>query len=98
MQGVKIGSAIAYGAALGGDETGDHFVPGGVGLHVFANPGVVGLHRGWTELRTVDQEQVGPFVGPVIDEFRAGEERVDQSSAFVSAGVFEERFDFFGGG
>ena len=44
-------------------------VPGRVGFDLVANPGVVGPHRpAWRQLVAVDQQQVGPFVGPVVDE------------------------------
>ena len=44
-----------------------------------------------------DEQHVGPFVRPVIDEFRPREQRIDQPIALVGGGVGQEGAGFVGG-
>ena len=67
-------------------------------LNAVANPVVERPHRGRAQLAAGDQQQIGPFVGPVIDKLIAFEKCVDQLRALVGRLVGEEVLDFFGGG
>ena len=66
-------------------------------LNAVANPVVEGPHRGRTQLAARHEQQVGPFVSPVVDELVALEQRVDQLRALVGRFVGKKLLDFFRG-
>ncbi len=74
VQHEEVGRAVLQRASRGGDQLADQLVPRRVGRHVVANPIVVRPHRRRLEPLAVDQQQVGPLVGPVVDELRPREQ------------------------
>ena len=72
VQGIEIRRPVLERAAAGGDDLADELVPRLVLRHALANPAVIRLHRLRPQPLAVDQQHVGPFVRPVIDELRPG--------------------------
>ena len=70
VQGVEIRRAVLVRAAGGGDDLAGELVPRRVRGDALANPVVVRLERLRPQPLAGEQQQVGPFVGPVIDELR----------------------------
>ena len=98
MQHEVIERPVLTGAAGTGKNLAGELVPGLVGLHPVADPIVESPHRGRTQLTAGNQQQVGPFVGPIIDEFVLLQEAVDQLGALVFGTVAQEGFHVLGGG
>ena len=98
VQDEVIQRAVLPRAAGAGEDLAGEFVPRLVLFDAVANPVVEGPHRVRTKLAARDQQQIGPFVGPVVDELVALEKLVDQLRALVRRLVGQEVLDFFGGG
>ena len=88
-------------AAVGGQQQPDKLVVRHVFLETGANPVVVGLHGVWPEVDRklgFDAEQIAPLHGPVIHEFVALQQPVDQQGALVQIAVVQKLARFLGGG
>ena len=94
----EVGGSVLVSRSAGGNQVACELVPGRIGGHVVADPLRVGLHGLGFEFRAGDQEQVGPFVGPVVDVFGSSEQSFDQSSPSVGIGVAEKGPCFVGRG
>ena len=83
VQDIKITGAVFERAALRGEDFPDEDIPGRVGGDVVPNPVVIRPHGGGFQLLALDQQQVGPFVSPVINELRALQQRFDELVALL---------------
>ena len=97
VQDEEIARAIFQRAALRGENAARELVPRRVRGDVVADPFVIGPHRRRAQFLARDEQQVAPFVAPVIDELRAREQRFDEPVALVRCGVGEEGARFFRG-
>ena len=85
--------------ARGSEDLVSELVVGFVGRKAVADPIFEFGCTFFTEELRVDLEQIGPFVGPVIDEPIAADEFIDNTIAFDSAfgRIGQKRPDRFGG-
>ena len=87
---VEIGGAVLEALAGGRDDLADEPVPGKAVGDSLANPLIIRLERLGPEPRAVEHQEVGPFVGPVIDELGVASSRSIKASRFVAARIGEE--------
>ena len=85
MEHIEICRSIVHRAALGDNDLARETVPRGIGRDVKPNPIVIRPHRRSFKLFAADQQKVGPFVGPVIDEFGPPKKRLDHLVAFTGS-------------
>ena len=71
-------------------------VPRLVLAYAVADPVVEGPHRVRPQLAAGDEQQIRPFIGPIIDELFTFEQPVDHFRALIRRFVGEEGFDVFG--
>ena len=89
MEGEVVGGSVAQGRALRGDDRSRELVPRLVLLHALTYEPIEGPHRGGRKPIRGDKEEVGPFIGPVVDELGAGKKPVDELDAFLGVGIDE---------
>ena len=78
MQSVEIGGAVVVRVALRSQNALREFIPRRILLDLQANPFVVRFDRLGTQTVAGDEQQIGPFVGPVVYELRAPQQIVGQ--------------------
>ena len=91
VQDVVVGRAVRQRVARRGQHLTRQRVPRLVGGDAGANPVVVRPHRVRLQAPARDEQQVRPFVGPVVDELRPFEQRIHQARALVGTGIGGER-------
>jgi hypothetical protein len=67
----EVRGAVIETGAFGGDDFPDKLVPRQVAGDTVVNPFIPGLYGFGPKFSAIEQEEVGPAVGPVIDEFAA---------------------------
>ena len=72
VQHEEVRCPVLQRAPFGRHDASRKLIPRSVRLDLIANPGIIGPHRRRTQPFAVDQEQVGPLIGPVVDELAAG--------------------------
>jgi len=95
VKDIKIGRAIFERAALCGDNFASEHVPGSVLSHFVAYPIVIRPDGRRFELFGADEQQIGPFIGPVIHKFGTAKQRFDEPVAFGRRFVAQESASFF---
>jgi len=88
--GRKSCRAIFERAALRRDHLARKNVPGRVCGDIVANPIVVGPNSGRFQLFGAHEQEVGPFVSPVVNEFGPAEKGFDQRVALRGGFVCQE--------
>ena len=97
MDGEEVCGAVVEARAARRDDVAGESVPGDIRGHPVADPAVVGVDGLRPELRAGDEENVTPFIAPVIDELGAREDELDEPLVLPRRGIGEERPDLFGG-
>ncbi len=91
VQHEEVRRAVFQRAAGGRHQVAGELVPRRVGRHVVANPVIVGPHRRRPQLLAVDQQQVAPLVGPIVDKLRPRQQLLDQLVALVGRRIGQKR-------
>src|ERR1044072_3871030 len=86
--------AVLVCAALGGDDFSDEHVPRRVRGDVVADEPVVGPHRRRPQPFARDEQQIDPFMRPVVYELGPLEQRLDEA---IAGGSGRGRFRWSGG-
>ena len=87
MDGEEVGGAVLETRPLGRDHVPHEAVPGRVLRHAVAYPLVVRIDRLGPQLRSTDEQHVGPLVGPVVDELGPRKQQVDESLPLPWGGI-----------
>ena len=87
VQHVEIAGPVLERAALRGEDFPDEHVPGSVGSDAVADEPIIGPHRRQLEPFARDQQQVGPFAGPVIDKLGPLQKGLDEPVAREGGGM-----------
>ncbi len=94
MDGVKVCCALGQAVAFCGDYLTDNLVPRRIIGDARTEPRVVGFDGIRPEIGSVDEENVGEPVRPVVHELGALEEGFDEAAPLFGMFICEERLDF----
>ena len=97
VDGEEICGAVVEARAARRDDVAGESVPGDIRGHPVADPAVVGVDGLGPELRAGDEENVAPFIAPVIDELGARKEQLDEPLVLPRRGIGEKGPDLLGG-
>jgi hypothetical protein len=94
----EVRGAVIETGAFGGDDFPDKLVPRQVAGDTVVNPFIPGLYGFGPKFSAIEQEEVGPAVGPVIDEFGAQQESFDELITFGGVGAAQKVTNFISRG
>ena len=59
---------------------------------------MIGFHGFGSDQGTIHQQQIRPFVSPVVDKFRSVQQMIDQLVSFILTLIRNKSLNFFRGG
>ena len=96
VHGEVVRRAVLEARPAGGEQVGHDPVPRGVLRHAVADPLVVGVHRGRPQLGAGYEQHVGPLVGPIVHELRAGEQQFDEPFTLAGRSILPKSVHLLG--
>ena len=96
VQDKEVGRAVIMRISRRRDQLSDHLIPRHVGRDSITDPAIIRPEPLSAESLAVEQQNVAPFVRPVVNVLRTPEELIDETISLIAGVVSEKEAHVFG--